>query len=113
MMMGQSDVTLCPWDGDSGGEEDEEWLFSSIKEYSHLYIYSTSMRHLEVFRLPGKLMAATEEEEGLASQRDFALVSGSVECDKVTGVSYIKQDMLATINTNSASVSLWTLKAGR
>ena len=43
-MMGQSDVTLCPWDGDSGGEEDEEWLFSSIKEYSHLYMYSTNMR---------------------------------------------------------------------
>ena len=42
--MGQSDVTLCPWDGDSGGEEDEEWLFSSIKEYSHLYMYSTNMR---------------------------------------------------------------------
>ena len=57
-------------------------------------------------------MAATEEEEGLTSIRDFALVSGSVECDKVTGVSYIKQDMLATINTNSASVSLWTWKAG-
>ena len=51
-------------------------------------------------------MAATEEEEGLNSNRDFALVSGSVECDKVTG--YIKQDMLATINTNSASVSLLT-----
>ena len=31
MMMGQSDVTLCPWDGDSAGEEDEEWLFSSIR----------------------------------------------------------------------------------
>ena len=42
-MMGQSDVTLCPWDGDSVGEEDEEWLFSSIKEYSHLYMYSTNM----------------------------------------------------------------------
>ena len=57
-------------------------------------------------------MATTEEEEGLTSNRDFALVSGSVECDKVTGVSYIKQDMLATINNNSASVSLLTWKAG-
>ena len=65
-----------------------------------------------MFRLPGKPMAATEEEEGLNSNRDFALVSGSVECDKVTGVSYIKQDMLATTNANSASVSLWTWKAG-
>ena len=54
-------------------------------------------------------MPITEDEEGLTSNRDFALVSGSVECDKVTGVSYIK---LATINTNSASVSLWTWKAG-
>ena len=35
-----------------------------------------------------------------------------MECDKVTGVSYIKQDMLATTNANSASVSLWTWKAG-
>jgi len=134
-MMGQNDVTLCPWDGDSAEEEDEEWLFSSIREYSHLYMYSTNMRpvtatmalgpdtrslalgdkergHLEVFRLPGKLMAATEEEEGLTSNRDFALVSGSVDCDKVTGVSYIKQDMIATTNTDSASVSLWTWKAG-
>ena len=132
--MGQSEVTLCPWDGDSG-EEDEEWLFSSIKAYTHLYMCSTNMRpvtatmalapdtrtlalgdaergHLEVFRLPGKLMAATEEEEGLTSNRDFALVSGSVECDNVTGVSYIKQDMIATTNSNSASVSLWTWKAG-
>ena len=49
-------------------------------------------------------MSATEEEEGFTSNRDFALVSGSVECDKVTG--YIKQDMLATINTNFASVCL-------
>ena len=135
MRMGQSDVTLCPWDGDSADEEDEEWLFSSIRDYSHLYMYSTNMRpvtanmalapdtrtlalgdkergHLEVFRLPGKLMAATEEEEGLTSNRDFALVSGSVECDKVTGVSYIKQDMIATTNTSTASVSLWTWKAG-
>ena len=56
--------------------------------------------HLELFRLPGKLMSATEEEEGLTSNRDFALVSGSVEFDKV------KQDMLATINTNFASVCL-------
>ena len=63
-----------------------------------------------MFRLPGKPMAATEEEEGLTSNRDFALVSRSVECDKVTG--YIKQDMLATINTNFASVCLWTWKAG-
>ena len=55
-------------------------------------------------------MAATEEEEGLTSNRDFALVSGSVEYYKVTG--YIKQDMLATINTNFASVSLLTWKAG-
>ena len=133
--MGQSDLTLCPWDGDNAEEEDEEWLFTSIREYSHLYMYSTNMRpvtatmalapdtrtltlgdsergHLEVFRLPGKLMAATEEEEGLTSNRDFALVSGSVECDKVTGVSYIKQDMIATTNTDSASVSLWTWKAG-
>ena len=38
-------------------------------------------------------MAATEEEEGLTSNGDFALVSGSVECDKVTG--YINQDVLA------------------
>ena len=57
-MMGQSDVTLCPWDGDSGGEEDEEWLFSSIKEYSHLYmysLYSTNMRPVTatMVRAPG------------------------------------------------------------
>ena len=90
-------------------------MFSSIKEYSHLYMYSTNMRpvtatmvlapgghgagHLELFRLPGKLMAAIEEEEGLTSNRDFALISGNVS-------------VLATINTNSASVSLWTWKAG-
>ena len=55
--------------------------------------------HLVLFRLPGKLMAAIEEEEGLTSNRDFALVSGNVS-------------VLATINTNSASVSLWTWKAG-
>ena len=55
-------------------------------------------------------MPITEDEEGLTSNRDFALVSGSVECYKVTG--YIKQDMLATINTNFASVSLLTWKAG-
>ena len=36
-----------------------------------------------------------------------------VECDKVTGVSYIKQDMLATINTNSGSVSLFLDLEGR
>ena len=53
----------------------------------------TERGYLELFRLPGKPMAATEEEEGLNSNRDFALVSGSVECDKVTG--YINQDMLA------------------
>ena len=101
-------------------------MFTSIKEYSHLYMFSTNMRpvtatmvlgpgghgagRLKLFRLSGKPMAATEEEEGLTSNRDFALVSGSVECYKVTG--YIKQDMLATINTNFASVSLLTWKAG-
>ena len=50
--------------------------------------------HLELFWLPSKLMDATEEEEGLTSNMTFALVSGSLECDKVTGLSYIKQDML-------------------
>ena len=132
--MGQSEMSLCPWDGQSEEEEDEEWLFSSIRQYSHLYMYSTNMHpisatmalapdtrtlalgdkergHLEVFRLPGKLMATSEEEEGLTSNRDFALVSGSVECDSVTGVSYIRQDMIATTNS-SQSVSLWAWKAG-
>ena len=59
----------------------------------------TERGHLKLFRLPGKLMAAIEEEEGLTSNRDFALVSRNVS-------------VLATINTNSASVSLWTWKAG-
>ena len=58
-MMGQGDVTvtLCPLDGDSAGEEDEdeEWLFSSIKKYSHLYMYSTNMRPVTatMVRAPG------------------------------------------------------------
>ena len=38
--MGQDQV-VCPWDGDSGGEEeeDEDWFYSSISSYKHLYMY--------------------------------------------------------------------------
>ena len=38
--MGQDQV-VCPWDGDSGGEEeeDEDWFYSSISSYKHLHMY--------------------------------------------------------------------------
>ena len=37
--MGQDQV-VCPWDGDSGEEEeDEDWFYSSISSYKHLHMY--------------------------------------------------------------------------
>ena len=37
--MGQDHV-VCPWDGDSGEEEeDEDWFYSSISSYKHLHMY--------------------------------------------------------------------------
>ena len=130
--MGQ-DQFACPWDDevDNISEDEEDWLFSSIKQYQHLYMVhininprSMSMSpnnrslaladhdrgHLEVYRMPGKLVAATEAEEGLTSNRDFTLECGSVECDLVTCVRYLGHNSLVTTNDQSQTVSLWQWK---
>jgi len=127
--MGQDQIT-CPWDDgvDNVSEDDEDWLFSSIKQYRHLYMVNVNINprsicmspdnrslaladhdrgHLEVYRLPGKLVASSEQEEGLTSNRDFTLECGSVECDLVTSVRYLGHNCLVTTNDQSQTVSLW------
>ena len=126
--MGQ-DAVVCPWDvGGESEEEDEEWMFSSIKLYKHLYMFNVNLSpscmvtspdnkcvaladrtkgHLEVYRLPGKLVAASREEEGLTSNRDFGLVSGSVQCAGVSSVQYLDTASLVTTSSDSVEVSVW------
>ena len=119
--MGQKTV-LCPWDYEIDSEDDEDWMFSSIKLYHHLYMFNINISpvsismspdnkcvaladkesgHLEVYRLPGKLVADTRAEEGLTSNRDFSLISGTVNCDNVTCVSYLDSNSLVTTQDNS------------
>ena len=124
---------VCPWDVTEDSEDDEDWLFSSIKLYQQLHMFhlsvspahmslspdgrdlalaDTARGHLEVFRLPGKLVAATGEEEGLTSNRDFSLVCGTVECPGVTSLQYAGRRSLVTTSTGSQAVSMWSWQAG-
>ena len=132
--MGQDQV-VCPWDtGDIVSEdEDDEWFYSSIKLYQHLYMFSINLSpscmsqspdskslaladsvrgQLEVYSLPGKLVALTQEEEGLTSNRDFALVSGSVECGQVRSVEHLDQHNIVTTHEDSQEVRVWSWQQG-
>jgi len=130
--MGQNTV-LCPWDYEIDSEDDEDWMFSSIKLYHHLYMFNINISpvsismspdnkcvaladkesgHLEVYRLPGKLVADTRTEEGLTSNRDFSLISGTVNCDNVTCVSYLDSNSLVTTQDNSQDISVWQWNDG-
>ena len=97
-------------------------MFSSISLYHQLHMFHLALTashmalspdgsalaladsersHLEVYNLPGKLVAASGEEEGLTSNRDFGLVSGSVSCPGVTSVEY--GDSRSVLTTSSHS----------
>ena len=124
---------VCPWDVTEDSEDDEDWLFSSIKLYQQLHMFHLSLTpahmalspdgcnlaladsasgHLEVYRLPGKLVAASKEEEGLTSNRDFSLVCGTVECPGLSSLQYVGRRSLLTTSSDSQAVSLWSWQAG-
>ena len=123
---------VCPWDVTEESDDDEDWLFSSIKLYQQLHMFHLSLTaahlslspdgshlalagpggHLEVYSLPGKLVAASGAEEGLTSNRDFSLVCGAVECGPVTSLQYLGRRCLVTTSSDSSAVSLWSWQAG-
>ena len=124
---------VCPWDVTEDSEDDEDWLFSSISQYEQLHMFQLSVRaaqmslspdgchlalagsgraSLEVYRLPGKLVAASSEEEGLTSNRDFTLVCGSVESPAVSSLQYVGRRRLVTTTSDSRALSLWSWQAG-
>ena len=109
-------------------------MFSSISLYHQLHMFHLALTashmalspdgsalaladsersHLEVYNLPGKLVAASGEEEGLTSNRDFGLVSGSVSCPGVTSVEYGDSRSVLTTSSHSYSVSLWSWETGQ
>jgi len=104
-------------------------MFGSLSEYQHLHMFHLSLTashlalspdgsalaladrkrgHLEVYNLPGKLVAASDKEEGLTSNRDFGLVSGTVDCPGVSSVEYVSGRSVLTTSHHSPVVSLWT-----
>ena len=113
-------------------EDEEDWVFSSVRLYQQLHMFQLSLSpsqlalspdgchlaladsdraHLEVYRLPGKLVAASEEE-GLTSNRDFQLVCGTVECPAVSSLQYVGRRGLVTTSRDRQAVSLWRWQAG-
>ena len=124
---------VCPWEVTEDSEDEEDWVFSSVRLYQQLHMFQLSLSpsqlalspdgchlaladsgraHLEVYRLPGKLVAASEEEEGLTSNRDFQLVCGTVECPAVSSLQYLGRRGLVTTSRDSQAVSLWSWEAG-
>ena len=107
-------------------------MFSSIKLYQQLHMFHMSLTashmalspdgsalaladseggNLEVYNLPGKLVAASGEEEGLTSNRDFGLVCGTVESGEVSSVECLGDSVLTTSHSSRA-VKLWRWRPG-
>ena len=133
-MRGSAGQEICPWDlREEESEDEEDWLFSSVRQYQQLHMFQLSVSpshlalspdghhlaladsgrgQLEVYRLPGKLVAASEEEEGLTSNRDFALVCGTVKCPAVRSLHCVGRRRLVTTSSDCQAVSVWRWEAG-
>ena len=110
-----------PWFDDSSDSEDDDWMSESLDKYKHLFKYNmensplkirihpngkqllllsvTSRQKYEilVFKLPGKVLATSPEEEGLINNRELSLLCGCIESRTVLDCDFAPNEVCAVL----------------
>lgn len=109
-----------PWFDDSESD-DEDWLSESIRKYKHFFRYKFENTPLQikihpkgkyllllcetikknyeilVFKIPEKILAISEKEEGLINSRELTLVCGCHESRKILDINFDPNEELSVL----------------
>jgi hypothetical protein len=125
------EAAWCPWDSDSGGEDEDAWHLASVARYSQLVMGRLPVPgarlavapagralalagggQLALYSVPGRLVAAGPEQEGLTSSRDWGLLAGTMAAGELAALAFLGEERLVVGREGRGGVELWTWAEG-